>query len=120
MVKNPSADAGDIRGGVAPSLSQEDLLEEGIITHSSALAGEPHRQRSLVGYNPWGREESETTERISTHRKTNVAQSHLHVEPKIIKFTGAKSRERGLRGTGARQKWKVIRKKLQLCKENKF
>ena len=31
-----------------PSLGQEDLLEEGMATHSSILAGESHEQRSLV------------------------------------------------------------------------
>ena len=34
------------------SLSQEDALEKGMSTHSSILAGESHRQRSLAGYNP--------------------------------------------------------------------
>ena len=29
--------------------------------------GEFHRQRSLVGYSPWGREESDTTERLHFH-----------------------------------------------------
>ena len=27
----------------------------------------PHGQRSLVGYNPWGHKWSDTTERLSTH-----------------------------------------------------
>ena len=30
-------------------------------THSSILAGEFHGQRTLEGYSPWGRKESETT-----------------------------------------------------------
>ena len=34
--------------------------------HFSLLAGESHRQGSLVGYSPWGRKESDTTERLST------------------------------------------------------
>ena len=34
-------------------------------THSSILAGESHGQRSLVGYSPWGRTESHTTEQLS-------------------------------------------------------
>ena len=34
------------------SLSQEDSLEKGMVTHSSILAWS--EQRSLVGYNPWG------------------------------------------------------------------
>ena len=28
------------------------------------LPGESHGQRSLVGYSPWGRKESDTTERL--------------------------------------------------------
>ena len=30
------------------------------------LPGKSHGQRSLVGYSPWGRKESDTTERLST------------------------------------------------------
>ena len=29
------------------------------------LPGEPHEQRSLVGYSPWGRKESDMTERLN-------------------------------------------------------
>ena len=36
-------------------------------THSSILAWEIHGQRSLVGYSPWGCEESDTTEHESIH-----------------------------------------------------
>ena len=36
MVRNPPANAGDIRD-VGPSLRWEDPLEEGIATHSSVL-----------------------------------------------------------------------------------
>ena len=32
----------------------------------SSILGEPDGQRSLVGYSPWGRTESDTTERLST------------------------------------------------------
>ena len=31
------------------------------------LPGESHGQRSLVGYSPWGRKESDTTERLHFH-----------------------------------------------------
>ena len=30
--------------------------------HSSILPGESHGQRSLAGYNPWGRKELDTSE----------------------------------------------------------
>ena len=31
------------------------------------LPGKSHGRRSLVGYSPWGREESDTTERLHFH-----------------------------------------------------
>ena len=35
--------------------------------HSSTLAWKIHGRRSLVGCGPWGREESDTTERLHFH-----------------------------------------------------
>ena len=35
--------------------------------HSSTLAWKIHGQRSLVGYSPWGHEESDTTEQLHFH-----------------------------------------------------
>ena len=46
------------------SLGWEDPLEKEMATHSSILAGESHGRRSLVGYSPRGRKESDTTERL--------------------------------------------------------
>ena len=43
-----------------PSLGRKDPLEKEMATHSSILAGESHGQRSLAGYSPWGRKESDT------------------------------------------------------------
>ena len=49
------------------SLGWEDLLEEGMATHSSFLALEnPRGQRSLAGHCPWGHKESDTTKQVST------------------------------------------------------
>ena len=48
------------------SLGQEDSLEEEMANHSSILAWRlPWTERSLVGYSPWGRKESDTTERLT-------------------------------------------------------
>ena len=44
------------------SQGREDRLEKGIATHSSIHAGKSHGPRILVGYSPWGRKESDTTE----------------------------------------------------------
>ena len=43
------------------SPDQEDPLEKGKATQYSCLEN-PHGQRSLGGYSPWGRKESDTTE----------------------------------------------------------
>ena len=44
------------------SLGWEDPLEKETATHSSILtSGKPHRQRSLVGYSPWGHKELDAT-----------------------------------------------------------
>ena len=51
------------------SLGWEDPLEKGMVTHSSILPGEFHGQRRLVGYSPWGRKKSDTTERNTFHFK---------------------------------------------------
>ena len=47
-------------------LSWEDPLEEDMQPTPVFLPGESHRQRSLAGYSPWGRKESDMTERLST------------------------------------------------------
>ena len=43
-------------------LSWEDLLEKGMATHSSILAGITHGHRSLVDYSPWGHKDSGMSE----------------------------------------------------------
>ena len=50
------------------SLGREDLLEKGMATHSSILAWRIPWQRSLGSPNPWGRKESDTTERLTVSR----------------------------------------------------
>ena len=49
-------------------LGWEDPLQKGMATHSSILSWRFHGQRSLVSYSPWGRKESDMTERLTrTH-----------------------------------------------------
>ena len=45
-----------------PSLDQEDPLEEEMATLSSNLAWRILWTEEVVGYSPWGRKESDTTE----------------------------------------------------------
>ena len=47
------------------SLGWEDPLEKEMATHSSIFACKIPWQRSLVGCSPWGRKESDTTERLT-------------------------------------------------------
>ena len=49
------------------SLGQENALEKGMATTPVFLPEESHKQRSLEGYSPWGRKESDMTERLTTH-----------------------------------------------------
>ena len=64
-----------VQGTWVQSLGWEDLLEEG---HGNPVQysclENPHGQRSLAGYNPWGCEESDMTERLS------IAQQPLMVD----------------------------------------
>ena len=61
--KESARNAGDL--GFIPELGRSP--GGGNATHSSILPGELHGQRSLAGYSPWGRKESDMTERLSTH-----------------------------------------------------
>ena len=51
VVKNPIANAGDIRDGVR-SLGQEESWEEGMATHSSSLAWRIPWSEECGGYSP--------------------------------------------------------------------
>ena len=75
MVKNPSANVGDIRCGLDPDLGREDLLEEGMSIYSSILTWRI----------PWTEESGR--QRVGRDR-SNLA--HMHPKPlnqQIIEFT---------------------------------
>ena len=63
MVKNPPANIAGIRD-VAQSLDLEDPLRRKWQPTPVFLPGKSHGQRSLVGYSPWGRKESDMTEQL--------------------------------------------------------
>ena len=54
------------------SLGWKDPLEKGLATDSSILAWKTHGQRSLGGYSPWGRKESDMTEQLTHTHMCNV------------------------------------------------
>ena len=62
VVKNPLANTGDV--GLIPGLGRSP--GEGLRNSLQYSCLEnPQGQRSLAGYSPWGRKESDTTERLS-------------------------------------------------------
>ena len=61
-VKNPPTNAGDLRdAGSIPGVGKMPWRRKWQPT-PVFLPGESHGQRSLAGYRPWGRKESDTTE----------------------------------------------------------
>ena len=59
--KESTCSAGDL----GSTLSRKGPLEGGMAPHSRTRAWEAHGQGSLVGCLPWGRKESDTTQRLS-------------------------------------------------------
>ena len=55
------------------------VSEKAMAPHSSTLAGKSHGQRSLVGCSPWGREESDTTERLHFHALEKEMATHSSI-----------------------------------------
>ena len=71
IVKNPPANAGDIRdmgsipgSGRSPGGGKDNPLQYSCLEN-------PHGQRSLAGYSPWDRKELDTTE-ATEH-------AHMHI-----------------------------------------
>ena len=62
MVKNLPANAGDL----SLILGGEDPLEKKTEPTPLFLPWKSHGQRSLAGYSPWGRKESDATEHTHT------------------------------------------------------
>ena len=61
-------------------LGREDPLEKEMATHSSTLPGKSHGRRSLVGCSPWGRYESDTTERLHFHMHQHSCASIIYAD----------------------------------------
>ena len=55
------------------SLGGEDPLEKGMQPTQVFLPGKFHGQRSLVGYSPWGHEESDITKRLMAPHSSTLA-----------------------------------------------
>ena len=67
----------EMQGTRVRLMGEEDPLEEGMANHSSILPRKFHGQRNLVGYSPWGHNESDTTKGLSTHAHC-LFRTHAH------------------------------------------
>ena len=68
-----------------PSLGWEDPLEKEMATHSSTLAWRiPWMENPGAGYNPWGHQESDTTERLTLTNAYNDDSSKHHLSDIIL------------------------------------
>ena len=66
------------------SLSWEDPLEEEMATHSSTLAWKiPWMEEPGAGHSPWGRKESDTTERLHFHFSQLYNQVKIEVHKRL-------------------------------------
>ena len=88
VVKISPANAGDVRhAGLIPRSGRSPGGGHGNPLQYSCLEN-PHGQRSLVGYSPWGHKESNTTEQISTHSlEAYINKEMSNKKKKLIKRT---------------------------------
>ena len=76
MVKNPPANTGDV--GLTPGLGRSP--GEGNGQPSLVfLPGKSHRQRSLAGYSPWYRKESDMTKQLNTPHSSVVYNNREYI-----------------------------------------
>ena len=69
MVNKLPANARETQATRGQSLGLEDPLRRAWQPTPVFLPGESHGPRSLVGYSPWGRKQSETTEQLQIKMK---------------------------------------------------
>ena len=58
--------------------------EKAMAPHSSTLAWKIHGQRSLVGYSPWGREESDRTEWLHFHFSLSYIEKEMATHSSVL------------------------------------
>ena len=83
MIKNLPANTGDTRDvGLIPESGRSFGVGNGKWKPTPVfLTGKFHRQRSMVGYSPWGCKESDMTEYTPTDTHTYTSFSHSILKP---------------------------------------
>ena len=88
VVKNLPANVGDARDWVRKILWRRKWQPTPVF-----LPGKSHGQRSLVGYSPWGRKESDTIDHTHTHTHTHIHTWQLRgLEMHVLGTEGKPSR----------------------------
>ena len=83
--KESACNVGDL--GSFPGLGRSPAGGHGNPLQFSCLEN-PHEQRSLVGYSPWGRKESDMTEQLSTVHSTHSILRAKRIADHILSFQG--------------------------------
>ena len=83
MVKNPPANAGDIRDVGSILGSGRSPWRRAWQPSQVFLPGESHGQRSLADYSPWGGKESATTEQLSIYTVRRLGHWHAEKEDSL-------------------------------------
>ena len=88
VVKDPAANR---RHRFNPRVGKTPLEEE-MATHSVFLPGKSHRQRSLVGYSPWGPKESDMTKHTCARAHTHT-HTHTHTHENAMSWMAYKQQK---------------------------
>ena len=80
VVKNPPANAGDLRDAGSIPRSGRSPGEGEWQPIPVFLPEEFHGQKSLVGYSPWGHKELDMTERLTLTDQSNQPRTGKHMD----------------------------------------
>ena len=83
VVKNPSANAGDVRDTGRFNLWVGKIPWRRAWQPTPVLPGESHGQRSLVGYSPWGHKESDMIE-VTQHACVHAGECTYTLDFKVL------------------------------------
>ena len=96
VVKNPPANAGDLKDVGSIPVSGKIPWRRAWQPTPVFLPGESYGQRSLVGYSPWGRKESDMTERLHFHFHLNIFVTASRVSEGKRKHEDQENRVKGI------------------------
>ena len=101
VVKNPLVNAGDVRGeGLIPGSEGSHGEGDGNPLQYSSLENSMDRG-ALVGYNPWGHKESDTTERLTLPLSLSILSKEPYSTPDMGPGFSPKANIKGVNSSKA-------------------